>query len=203
MNDDTPRPVTSGDVLDAIRALQEDDLSRIETEAIEQQDADSARRSHLLRMRYLRRQVSHFRELMNAAGNPGLQYFGGMTSGPPGGAGFFERLRFIPEKVPAKNFWPLAIERLEFASEWTSPRAIVLTEKGNWWRAAIMPDQSARNPGPDSYYLEYPVKLAELDEPAAYSSIQGHKYSTTIDRAVVGSIAELVDEHGLVWPLTD
>jgi hypothetical protein len=197
-----PDPLGSSDVLQIIRLVQDGTLAQLEECLVKEKEEEETQLReeawHQARCHALRQHVAVFRQLMEEGGNPGLEYFGGSKTQAQG-LTFLERLQNPPKYIRRAHFWPLATYR-----RWISWRTsivggdinmLLLTSDGEWWRGAAHDTDGQR-----SYYLIEQVRLAEMDAPAGFSSIGGAIEAASVDRAVVGTIAELMDEHGLMWP---
>lgn len=208
-----PDPIETADVREAIRTAQEDHLARFEQtivrEATEREEANLAAAQHAARIHALQQHLSVFLRLVREQGNPGLVMFpGGTKQGV--GLTFLERLQNPPIKVRDVQAWPVAFWRQSMgfkADIWSDPRSIIgLMPSGDFWRGGHM---VSHEPESVSFYSIESISLKDMTGDF-YSPIRGltptgledrgSKFDTTIDRAIVGSIAAFTVRHDLLWP---
>lgn len=192
-------PISLVDVLDAVREIQEHELAVMEDEltshAEQVAEARRAEALHKARLRAIRPLITSFVDVMKAAGNPGLEHYGG--SKPAGG--LFTRPH--GRTVPKLYFWPLASVKDKTITNWPrAPLFVGMTPGGDWWEGGT----GTANHRPwrrGSYYISRPVKLADLSDPTGFGSIHGLSSSVSIDQAVMESMAALAVRHELLWPM--
>lgn len=181
--------ITAADVLAAIRQVQEEDLRNIGDDAIRGRNEQRARTTRIYFIHELLKQTDTFRAIMAEAGNPGLKRADRTTVQP---SGLFTWLR--AQTIPGGHFWPVAIEEPPPLTKWPEPKLIVLTPDGEWWRAGHTPATSQEA---EVYGLIERLDPQSLNDPDRYSSIGGNVLNDGIDKAVLFSMAELIDEWGV------
>lgn len=201
----SPEPLDSSDIRQTVRVVQDRHLSRLEEQLEERKAREHEHAMHLARIHALRQHLATFVRLMHKHGGPGAKYF------PGSGLSLSDRILGVPKTMPAVHFWPIAKRRLDelpfiariAAGEYET---LALTTKGEWWVCVSVERPGKGGPVKGSYPLVKGFdlvrrhKLVDLTGLTSFKSIGETVSCTTVDRAAMGTVAEILDRHKLSWP---
>lgn len=185
-------PAKSDDVLEAVRAVQDERLSHLEACELEDAARQEARRQHSARIAALTKHARVFLRLMAAHGCPEIEHVGRQKHGPDFSLG----PRAPKRVIPPMDCWPLA--QVAEKNLWNGRKVIVLNFRGEWWSGDGLSEEDRRNGC--SRWVYDRVNLGEVNALMGFTTMDGPGAWTTFDRAVIGSIAELLVRQDLTWP---